>query len=76
MKPLSNFYRGANIVKNYLTQVSNKPGVYFMYNKEKLILYIGKAKNLNKRLSSYSKSSNMSNIFCDLTICFISVLLF
>ena len=59
MKSLSNFDRGANIVKNYIAQVSNKPGVYFMYNKEKLILYIGKAKNLNKRLSSYSKSSNM-----------------
>ena len=31
-----------------------------MYNIDKTILYIGKAKNLNKRISSYSKPSNMS----------------
>ncbi|MEO6696120.1 MAG: exonuclease domain-containing protein [Ignavibacteria bacterium] len=29
------------------------PGVYFMKNKNKEIIYIGKAKNLNDRLSSY-----------------------
>jgi len=60
LKSISNFAKGAQVVKNYLSQVTNEPGVYFMYNKDKTILYIGKAKNLNKRISSYSKSSNMS----------------
>ena len=60
MKQISNFIRGAQIVKDYLSNVSNEPGVYFMYNIDKTILYIGKAKNLNKRIRSYSKPSNMS----------------
>ncbi|MBT4109432.1 MAG: excinuclease ABC subunit UvrC, partial [Pelagibacterales bacterium] len=60
MKQISNFVRGAKVVKDYSCKVTNEPGVYFMYNIDKTILYIGKAKNLNKRISSYSKPSNMS----------------
>ncbi len=60
MKQISNFVRGAKVVKDYSCNVTNEPGVYFMYNIDKTILYIGKAKNLNKRISSYSKPSNMS----------------
>ena len=60
MKQILNFVKGAQIVKDYLSKVTNEPGVYFMYNIDKTILYIGKAKNLNKRISSYSKPSNMS----------------
>ncbi|MDG2001501.1 MAG: excinuclease ABC subunit UvrC [Alphaproteobacteria bacterium] len=56
----SSFKAGSELVKNYLSKVSNSPGVYFMYDKNKNILYIGKAKNLSKRLSSYTKKSNMS----------------
>ena len=56
----SSFKAGSELVRNYLPKVSNSPGVYFMYDKNKNILYIGKAKNLSKRLSSYTKASNMS----------------
>jgi len=56
----SSFKAGSGLVKNYLSKVSNSPGIYFMYDKNKNILYIGKAKNLSKRLSSYTKKSNMS----------------
>tara|TARA_R110000868_G_scaffold306734_3_gene568118 strand:+ start:46115 stop:46954 length:840 start_codon:yes stop_codon:yes gene_type:complete len=34
------------------------PGVYTMYNSRDEVLYIGKAKNLNKRLSSYRYSKS------------------
>jgi len=60
MSIVSSFNKGSEIVKNYLPHVSNTPGVYFMYNKEKTILYIGKAKNLFKRINSYTKRTNMS----------------
>jgi len=40
-------------LKNIIKTISNKPGVYQYYNKEGVILYIGKAKNLKKRVSSY-----------------------
>src|SRR6056300_665711 len=56
----SSFKHGSEIVKKFLTKVSNSPGIYFMYDKNKTVLYIGKAKNLYKRISSYTKQVNMS----------------
>ncbi len=39
--------------KAFLASVSEQAGVYRMYNSEQTILYVGKAKNLKKRLASY-----------------------
>jgi len=39
--------------KNELELVPNKPGSYQMYNLDNQIIYIGKAKDLKKRLNSY-----------------------
>jgi len=41
------------VLKNTIKNLPSKPGVYQYYNSEGLILYIGKAKNLKKRVSSY-----------------------
>ncbi len=40
-------------LKNIIKTISNKPGVYQYYNVDGTILYVGKAKNLKKRVSSY-----------------------
>lgn len=39
--------------KSFLSTVTSQPGVYRMYNAESTVIYVGKAKDLKKRLSSY-----------------------
>ena len=52
---------GLDILKHKLTNVSNKPGVYQYLNSKNEIIYIGKAKNLKKRVSNYKNTSSLSN---------------
>lgn len=40
-------------LKNLLYHLPNSPGVYQFFNQDGKIIYIGKAKNLKKRVSSY-----------------------
>ena len=40
-------------LKIQISVLPNNPGVYQFYNKEDTLLYVGKAKNLKKRVSSY-----------------------
>ena len=44
----------------FLASVSQQPGVYQMFNAQGHILYVGKAKNLKARLSSYFRKSGLS----------------
>ncbi len=46
--------------KSFLSNVSNKPGVYQMYDTEGLLLYVGKAKNLRNRLTSYFSNTGLN----------------
>ncbi len=40
-------------LKNIVSNLPNKPGTYQFYDKEHTIIYVGKAKNLKNRVSSY-----------------------
>ncbi len=42
-----------NKLNNILKTISSKPGVYQYFNSKGKILYVGKAKNLKKRVNSY-----------------------
>lgn len=41
------------MLKDIVTSMPNKPGSYQFYDKEGTIIYVGKAKNLKNRVSSY-----------------------
>ena len=42
-----------NLKSKNLSKIPSYPGVYLFYNQKKLIIYIGKAKSLRKRIGSY-----------------------
>ena len=46
--------------KGFLKQLTTRPGVYQMYDQADKLLYIGKAKNLKNRVSSYFRATGLS----------------
>ena len=46
--------------KAFLDTVNGKPGVYRMIDKNDRVIYVGKAKNLKKRLASYFRKTGLS----------------
>lgn len=46
--------------KSFLASLTQRPGIYKMFNAQGDIIYIGKAKNLKNRVSSYFKTQTAS----------------
>ena len=57
--------------KKFLRELPNKPGVYCMLGAKDNVLYVGKAKNLRKRLPNYFQNElrdSKSNLLMSLHI--------
>lgn len=55
------FARGAEVLKEYLKNVPFSPGVYRMVSAKGDVLYVGKAKSLKKRVTSYTQLERNTN---------------
>ena len=61
MSEIVNKYKfGLNVIKKEIKSIPVSPGIYKMIDENGEVLYVGKAKNLKKRISSYSKLNNQS----------------
>lgn len=65
----------ADLIKKQLKNIPHKSGVYHFLDKQGNILYIGKAKDLKKRVTSYTNINQLStrimqmvNLACDINV--------
>jgi len=53
--------RGVERIRSYLPTLALGPGVYRMVSRDGKVLYVGKAKSLRKRVTSYTNLTRQSN---------------
>lgn len=52
--PITSLEKGVQIIRSVVKTLPDKPGVYRMYSLKGDLLYVGKAKNLRNRVTSYT----------------------
>lgn len=57
----SNLSAGIEVIRTHLKTAPTAPGVYRMLSKHGDVLYVGKAKNIKKRVTSYTQVPRLNN---------------
>ncbi len=52
---------GPEIIRDFVTRLPGKPGVYRMFDDKGDVIYVGKARNLKNRVSSYARGQGHNN---------------
>ena len=52
---------GPEIIRDFVTRLPGKPGVYRMFDAKGDAIYVGKARNLKNRVSSYARGQGHNN---------------
>jgi excinuclease ABC subunit C len=60
-KPESGLASGPDIIRDFVTRLPGKPGVYRMFDADGDVIYVGKARNLRNRVSNYARGQGHNN---------------
>ncbi len=52
---------GPDIIRDFVTRLPGKPGVYRMFDADGDVIYVGKARNLKNRVSNYARGQGHNN---------------
>ncbi len=52
---------GADLIRDFVTRLPLKPGVYRMFDVDGDVIYVGKARNLKNRVSNYARGQGHNN---------------
>ena len=52
---------GADIIRDFVSRLPGKPGVYRMYDAKGDVIYVGKARHLKNRVSNYTRMGGHTN---------------
>ena len=52
---------GAELIRDFVTRLPSKPGVYRMFDDKGDAIYVGKARNLKNRVSNYARGQGHNN---------------